>query len=92
MNNKQRELLAKRWISIASSNNLKAGTKAYTSAEFYFWQGVLNFLDTSGEELPAFITICLMSGRSVSEEVLKTKPLPKGVFSAQGGSKLSETK
>ena len=73
MENEQRDLLAKRWISIASSNGLKAGTKAYISAEFYYWQGVLNYLDSSGQELPAFITICLMSGRSVSEEVLNSK-------------------
>jgi hypothetical protein len=71
MDKKQRALLARRWTTIASSNGLKRGTKAYSSAEFYFWQGVLNYLDSSGEELPAFITICLMSGRSVSEEVLK---------------------
>ena len=83
MDNEKRELLAKRWVSIASANGLKQGTKKHTTAEFYYWQGVLNYLDSLGEDLPPFITICLMSGRSVSEEVLKTEKLPKGVFKAQ---------
>jgi hypothetical protein len=63
--------LAEIWVGIAKQNNYKVGTVKYKNSEFSYWMGVLNYAAQLEHELPAFMQICLISGRSISEELIK---------------------
>ena len=71
LNKEMQTKLAEIWVGIAKQNDFAVGSVKYKNSEFSYWMGVLNYAAQLEQELPAFMQICLMSGRSITEELLK---------------------
>lgn len=50
------------------NNNIKTGTKKAKEAEYYIVIGYLTMQQEIGEQLDPYLTVLMMSGRSLVEE------------------------
>lgn len=62
--------IATKFAKRMADEGIKEGSKTYKKLDFYHWLGVLTGLQTVGYELNPIVTICLMTDRIVTEEIL----------------------
>ncbi len=55
-----------------SDEGIIESTKKYKQLEFYYWLGVVSATSKKLSDAPPIIVLCLMSGRSVTREILGT--------------------
>ena len=70
MDKEQRIALAKRFRDKCKTEGIKKGTKAYKTAHFFYWIAILSMQEVTEQTLDTAITILLMSGRDMIEELL----------------------
>lgn len=65
------QTVAHAWMRYSKINALKPKTKAYKYAEHAFLSGVAGLLK---DDMPATLSICLASGRSLESIIERTQP------------------